>query len=540
MKNGDGYDVYEGTFIKSKLNGYGKATYKTGNVYNYLWDNDKAIKFLGTGKITYSNGNVYEGEISNDKRNGQGTMTYKNGNVYKGQWTDNDMNGKGTYTWTDGQIYEGDWHYNNSCDSYESRENNIHLSTPCKHGIAKRKYANGDIYEGKWAYGKRHGEGKYTYENGDIYDGDWTSDMRYGKGKMTYKNGDVYDGQWKNDMRHGKGKMTYANGDIYEGEWQYNMKDGKTTITTNDNITTVKYYITDEIVTQNEYESGTRNGRQVYVSNETDFPGIYNGGFVNHNRHGQGKMTYDNGNVYEGEWKDGKRNGKGKMTYKDGEIYDGDWLYDNQRGIGICKMTYFNGDVYEGEWDDRWAVDRGDNGDNGKMTYADGNVYEGEFKKGKRYGQGKMTYANGNVYEGKWDHDKKNENGLEYIYKNGVICKFRRQEWDGDKLQYSNDWVIDNDEMKKFKARILKEQTHEFDIFKNDLLTNYQMDEKDANEIYDAWNGMYRTIWNEHFTKCNIDMCCVDIGFDVVANKAKDLSNTLVEPMITNKLKKKQ
>jgi len=40
-------------------------------------------------------------------------------------------------------------------------------------------------------------------------------------------------------------------------------------------------------------------------------------------KHGSGKMKYDNGNVYEGEWKNNKRDGKGITHYASGNVYTG-------------------------------------------------------------------------------------------------------------------------------------------------------------------------------------------------------------------------
>ena len=40
-------------------------------------------------------------------------------------------------------------------------------------------------------------------------------------------------------------------------------------------------------------------------------------------KHGQGKMRYDNGNEYEGQWKYNKRDGKGTTKYASGNVYTG-------------------------------------------------------------------------------------------------------------------------------------------------------------------------------------------------------------------------
>lgn len=40
-------------------------------------------------------------------------------------------------------------------------------------------------------------------------------------------------------------------------------------------------------------------------------------------KHGQGKLTYANGDTYVGEWKNNKKDGKGTYLYKNGDCYTG-------------------------------------------------------------------------------------------------------------------------------------------------------------------------------------------------------------------------
>ena len=42
-------------------------------------------------------------------------------------------------------------------------------------------------------------------------------------------------------------------------------------------------------------------------------------------RHGQGTMTYPNGDTHTGEWKDGKRHGQGTIMFPDGSTRTGEW-----------------------------------------------------------------------------------------------------------------------------------------------------------------------------------------------------------------------
>ena len=46
--------------------------------------------------------------------------------------------------------------------------------------------------------------------------------------------------------------------------------------------------------------------------------------------HGQGTVTYANGDECTGEWIDGKRDGQGTYTWADGATYIGEWKDDKQ------------------------------------------------------------------------------------------------------------------------------------------------------------------------------------------------------------------
>ena len=49
---------------------------------------------------------------------------------------------------------------------------------------------------------------------------------------------------------------------------------------------------------------------------------MYEGEWVNGNRHGKGKLYRENNTLcYEGEWKDGNANGQGKSYDEDGILY---------------------------------------------------------------------------------------------------------------------------------------------------------------------------------------------------------------------------
>ena len=67
--------------------------------------------------------------------------------------------------------------------------------------------------------------------------------------------------------------------------------------------------------------------------------------------HGQGVITYSNGDKWEGEFKNGKPfNGQGTYTFLDGTKYVGEFKDGLLNGQGT--LTYPDGQRYVGEWKD--------------------------------------------------------------------------------------------------------------------------------------------------------------------------------------------
>lgn len=237
----------------------------------------------------------------------------------------------------------------------------------------KKKYPNGDRYEGEWEDGTPNGNGKMTYANGGTYIGNWLSGNKHGEGKMTYANGDCYEGNWSYNNKQGNGKMTYANGDIYIGSWASDNKHG--------------------------------NGKITYANGD-----YYEGNWNLGKRKGIGTMIYANGNCYKGNWEDGHYGGNGIMKYANGDVYEGEWQLEQPSGNG--RIAYANGDIYEGGW--KMGVRDG----NGIITFTNGNSFECSYSNGILV-SGILSHANGNQYRAKW-LDYKSGNGT-IKYKNGDV-----------------------------------------------------------------------------------------------------------------------
>jgi len=75
--------VYTGEVIDGIPNGYGKQTWKSGDMYQGAFKNNE---FHGWGTYTWHDGERYEGEWKHSKRHGRGVMLYLNGSKHEGQW----------------------------------------------------------------------------------------------------------------------------------------------------------------------------------------------------------------------------------------------------------------------------------------------------------------------------------------------------------------------------------------------------------------------------------------------------------------------
>ena len=61
--------------------------------------------------------------------------------------------------------------------------------------MGKKKYPNGDIYQGGQKNGEPNGKGTMRYHAGGVYTGDWKDGVRDGKGEMQYRDGGFYSGE---------------------------------------------------------------------------------------------------------------------------------------------------------------------------------------------------------------------------------------------------------------------------------------------------------------------------------------------------------
>ncbi|MEE2986497.1 MAG: DnaJ domain-containing protein [Nitrospinota bacterium] len=101
-------------------------------------------------------------------------------------------------------------------DRYEGQAFNNRM-----HGMGIFTSAVGDRYTGQFRFGVPDGNGKMVYANGDVYEGEFVADRMTGRGTYRYNNGDKFIGYFKDDTPHGPGAFIMADGTSHSGNWEY-------------------------------------------------------------------------------------------------------------------------------------------------------------------------------------------------------------------------------------------------------------------------------------------------------------------------------
>jgi hypothetical protein len=77
---------------------------------------------------------------------------------------------------------------------------------------------------------------------------------------------------------------------------------------------------------------------------------VYEGGFVEGQREGEGTITRPDGFTYTGGWRDGELHGMGTATYRNGDVYEGMFAMGQRQGEGTMRYAA-DGEVVTGTWE---------------------------------------------------------------------------------------------------------------------------------------------------------------------------------------------
>lgn len=288
--------------------------------------------------IKFEDGAVFVGDVAKLEGNhvvahGKGKCNFPEGRVYEGEWEQNHMSGMGTciYPPEDGSGYK----------SYEGEWKEGHW-----HGHATVQFVDGTCYTGRCQWGHLHGYGICDSADGARYAGEWSEGKRTGRGVLQSADGESYNGVWENDMFHGAGRYNagraegHAEFEEYDGQWHHHAKHG------------YGVHKNAEGVYKGQFLHNERSGQgeAVYCSGKK-----FVGQWKNDERCGVGKLyEKDGGVIYEGEWQDGEYNGFGREMAPDGSVYEGGFVEGQRHGLGLD--TPRRGDQTSQQWDSGMKV----------------------------------------------------------------------------------------------------------------------------------------------------------------------------------------
>ncbi|KEG11378.1 phosphatidylinositol-4-phosphate 5-kinase [Trypanosoma grayi] len=197
----------------------------------------------------------------------------------------------------------------------------------------------------------------------------------------------VYTGEVSEECMHGTGCLR-SELDVYTGDFRSNMRQGHGTF-----CSTVDVHPSGVKMYEGGWDEDERhgNGTIEWCNGDT-----YTGQFYRGKPHGSaGRYVFADGRVYVGGYKHGVRHGFGRLTQRNGEYYEGHFMDGAMTGEGTAWYAG-GGRVYKGLWEGGRKV-------RGKMTFAGSSrLYDGDWLNEKPHGSGEMIFANGDHYVGEF------------------------------------------------------------------------------------------------------------------------------------------
>ena len=335
------------------------------------------------------------------------------------------------------------------------------------------------IYEDK-------GKGKGKEFNGIndilIYEGEFLNGERNGMGKIFNSNGKLkFEGEFRHGKAHGAGNEYNSEGELkYIGYYLYGKKNGKGREYYNYKFNKIKFegeYLNDKRWTGKGYDKinqkiifELKDGKGYVKEDEDDLLILYEGEYLNGERHGKGKEYSLNVLVFEGEYLNGKR-----WTGKAYDRVNNELIYELKNGKGLIKrmdydtnyyITQINVECINGELNGIFCqylmkeenenfsfemISKKNNDlKNSWKLVKDKLIFKGEYKNGKLNGKAKEYYINGKlkaemefldgekIKEKLYDNDNNIRFEGEYLYG----CKLKGKDYIFGILEYEGEYLL--------------------------------------------------------------------------------------------------
>ena len=366
--------------VDSHMDNEVKIVEYTGDTYDNMRE--------GFGKACYDDGSIYEGYWNDDMREGFGKLTGKDEAwAIHGLWSDD---GIAEYS----IIYEqgkrrlmtsqfGDFTSYYNIYQFDDSEYEITITDIDGTSIAGEETQweddRGSIYFGIEKNGRLDGAGIRITAEGYVYVGEFTEGTMNGVFHIYYPNGDMEIAAFKEGSKNGpftyifsnntywsgvnneEGKCEgmsvcrFSSGSIYTGEWTETIPNGWGVKFIPNGEIEMGIFQEGNLVDDDIYEKWTSNGITYFGIKE------------NGNLSGKGIILFGDGSCQIGDFENGKLNGNGAYFVRKGlDRYNGLWTDGKMNGEG----SYF---------------------------WLEGFYYAGEFQDNKKNGMGEIIYPNGVV-----------------------------------------------------------------------------------------------------------------------------------------------
>eukprot|EP00884_Botryococcus_braunii_P002757 jgi/Botrbrau1/12482/Bobra.0169s0029.1 len=233
----------------------------------------------------------------------------------------------------------------------------------------------GGQYEGDWQDGALMASAALKPPSFSYVGGVGKQGQLSGKGQKSWANGDQYEGSGRIGKQSGSGKFTSADGEKYVGEWKEGKQSGM-----------ANFSWADGGHVRGGMEGGNVGwARGLTPASRSKSRGSFKAGKL----HGQGEhtrysLTHRQKNKwkvvghYKGEWKDGFAHGQGEVTWANGNKHVGEiperWPHRQDGYLSHCQKTGAIVRKYVGRWQDRSEA-----GGMGSATLVSCDPYAGDL-----------------------------------------------------------------------------------------------------------------------------------------------------------------
>jgi hypothetical protein len=282
------------------------------------YDGDyKDGKRAGKGVLTLKDGTRRQGTFVAGALQGDEVVeTYPAGEVYKGGFANNKRHGKGQMLYPDGRLYV---------------VVALSLEADCAQSVLEEHAHAAD----------RSSRSPPTYLSGGALN--WLLISTPNPNPNSNPHQHRYEGDFSAGKKHGQGKLSYVDGRCYEGGWEAGVEHGIGTVRglTMDSAVlglassgcgcgTVRFFRPDFTLWRMLLDP-TQCSLQANMRDQEHPSRVSTASHRFHHelrRNTEGVEAWPDGDQYEGEFSHGTRHGQGKMSYSDGDVDEGQWNQD--------------------------------------------------------------------------------------------------------------------------------------------------------------------------------------------------------------------